>query len=148
MTSARRSSRPLPLDPPHTEDAPSRKPLKMLTHLRLARGTRVQVGKICLDKGLGLRGKSAWINDAIQEFLRLPDWMVYTRPLVHASTPGKSEQITLDAEIWMRLWEAAVAISRAYLDDVNEPETIPPDISIIARSAIAWKVGMMEESQM
>jgi hypothetical protein len=118
---------------------------KVRTSLKLAKGSKLAIGRMCLEQGLGLRGKSAWINGALKHFLQQPNWVEMAIPLAQSALPGEAEPVVLDPGLYLDLWEGAVRLSRA-LYELDPSETVCPDISLVARAAIAWQLSIENKS--
>ena len=106
-----------------------------------------------VDEGFGMRGKSAWVANAITEFLgaQLPHvnqpWkvMVIQTEVYFKNKKGVRETFQIDEVDWIRAWRAAIdtALFGATLED---PVYMEISVSSVIRSAISWKLGLAKDA--
>lgn len=118
---------------------------KQTITVRLAKGTKERIAKRCIDLGMGMKGKSAWVNEALKSYLADKHWLAMTTTIARfepavTSKTGESDQLTLDLDVWVRAWEAATNLTRWFYE--HEGEALQPDLSMICRSAIAHAMSM------
>lgn len=111
------------------------------------------VNMTVVREGYGLRGKSRWITDAINEFLSNETWGgltqekggIWKRIVVDTEThkePLTKDAINIDEEIRIKLWHASIEAA-LYGAELDEPIYLEISASSIIRAAIMWKLGSL-----
>lgn len=113
---------------------------KPRTTLRLPESLRARLhAKVVADR-YGMRGKSRWVNEAVQRFLSDPSWLD-SLGADRLSENGQTDQISLEQDVYTALQQAATTIRR-------EDPLFDNPTSAIIRSAIQWRLSGLDSTSL
>lgn len=104
--------------------------------------------------GYGLREKSAWVRDAVDEFLADATWQsrqlssdAWKRLVVDTECVRVSnhvvEQVQIPSDLHIRLWRASIDAA-IWGSEQEDPVYLEISIASVLRAAIVWKLGLMD----
>ncbi len=106
---------------------------KMRTTIRLPQRVRLELQQRVVSAGYGLRGKSRWVAEAIEQLLELPDYPDYVDIAEEMSDLTATEVIQLPIELKARLDHALIEVRTHY-------PTLEGVQSCLVRSAIMQRL--------
>jgi hypothetical protein len=121
------------------------------TTFRLSKAAKHAMDIRVAQDGYGLRGKSRWIMDAVNEFLDPKTWgrpglenpRIWKRIVLDTELQRErmlKDAINLTDEMRVRLWRAAID-AVLYGAEIEEPVYLEISIASVIRAAVMWKLG-------
>ena len=96
---------------------------------------RLALRHATVEEGYGLRGKSRWVSEALDEFLLLPEekWVEMVAESDVPLDNTVNEYMSVDAAVWRRLQDSVLRLRH------HEP-TVQGPLGAIVRTAITWRI--------
>lgn len=121
------------------------------TTFRLSQAAKRSMDIRVTQDGYGLRGKSRWIMNTVEEFLDPTTWsipgeqsaQIWKRIVIDTELhkePLVKDAINLPEDLRITLWRAAIEAA-LYGAEMDEPAYLEISISSVIRAAVMWKLG-------
>jgi hypothetical protein len=121
------------------------------TTFRLSPAAKYAMDIRVAQDGYGLRGKSRWIMDAVNEFLNSKTWVksgianphIWKRIVIDTELQRETmvkDAINLTDEMRIHLWRAAIDAA-LYGAESEEPVYLEISIASVIRAAVMWKLS-------
>jgi metal-responsive CopG/Arc/MetJ family transcriptional regulator len=89
-------------------------PKTLMTSIKIQKPLHFKMQQQVINEGYGMRGKSKWINEAVENFLKLTDYPTLTHNFTDTEEQNISLSIRLPEELMQKLNQAIIQVRRSY----------------------------------
>ena len=89
-------------------------PKTLMTSIKIQKPLHFKMQQQIINDGYGMRGKSRWIIEAVENFLKLADYPTLAYNAIEQEQPNISLSIRLPEELMQKLNEAIIHVRQSY----------------------------------
>jgi hypothetical protein len=89
-------------------------PKTLMTSIKIQKPLHFKMQQQIINDGYGMRGKTRWIIEAVENFLKLADYPVLTHCTTDQEQPNISLSIRLPEELMQKLDDAIIRVRQSY----------------------------------
>lgn len=113
---------------------------KVTLGYRIPDSLKKEIQILQIKSAYGARGKSRWIEEAINDFLDSNYWRPQVVEISGEGKPGKPDTVSISDETWERVWWAVLQSAEYGATERDTPVHIDLRLGLIVRAAINYRL--------